>query len=568
MIVRLRQRAIRCNFQNADEEIRDQVIEKCKSHKIRSKLLIRGQELTLDDLRTIAATVELTDKQTRRMDAGAHESQAHGASASVNAVQHGTRTARPGTHTHQHGKCFRCGRSGHFAKDGNCPAKNKECNKCGLLGLFASCCKTKRGPNKRNEGREQDKSSGQRKTTGAGQRKPSRKQGRDTSRVNTVNTEHDSDSDSDYAFHVGSLGVNRVNCSSTDKRVYLGKQKLPINVIVDSGASVNIIDAKLWESLKKQKITCKSEITTKKLYAYGTDKPLDLLGKFSTVIAVQGDCKSREVYADFYVLKGAGPALLGRETAEQLGILSIEVNYVDDVRTEYKECFEGIGKLEGYQLSLHVDRDVEPVAQRMYRIPYSMRQKVSDKLDELESLDIIEKVQKPTSYVSPVIVVPKPSGDIRLCVDMRQANKAIIRERHPIPTVDEILYNMNGAEVFSKLDLKYGYHQIELDDESRDITTFVTHKGLYRYKRLMFGISAAPEKYQQVIAQVFNDCDGVQNISDDIVVYGRDKQEHDQRLKRVMERLKEVGLTLNPDKCEFAMQKITFMGHVLSHRGI
>ena len=127
---------------------------------------------------------------------------------------------------------------------------------------------------------------------------------------------------------------------------------------------------------------------------------------------------------------------------------------------------------------------------------------------------------------------------------------------------------MNGAEVFSKLDLKYGYHQIELDDESRDITTFVTHKGLYRYKRLMFGISAAPEKYQQVIAQVFNDCDGVQNISDDIVVYGRDKQEHDQRLKRVMERLKEVGLTLNPDKCEFAMQKITFMGHVLSHRGI
>ena len=99
-IVRLRQRAIRCNFQNADEEIRDQVIEKCKSHKIRSKLLIRGQELTLDDLRTIAATVELTDKQTRQMGAGAHESQAPGASASVNAVQHGTCTARPGTHTH------------------------------------------------------------------------------------------------------------------------------------------------------------------------------------------------------------------------------------------------------------------------------------------------------------------------------------------------------------------------------------------------------------------------------------------------------------------------------------
>ena len=75
-----------------------------------------------------------------------------------------------------------------------------------------------------------------------------------------------------------------------------------------------------------------------------------------------------------------------------------------------------------------------------------------------------------------MIVVPKPNGDIRLCVDMRQANKAIIRERHPIPTVDEILYNMNGSEVFSKLDMKYGYHQIELEEDSREITTFVTIK--------------------------------------------------------------------------------------------
>ena len=84
----------------------------------------------------------------------------------------------------------------------------------------------------------------------------------------------------------------------------------------------------------------------------------------------------------------------------------------------------------------------------------------------------------------------------------------------------------------------------------------------------MFGISAAPKKYQQVIAQVLHDCEGVQNISDDIVVYGRDKQEHDQRLKRVLERLKEANLTLNPEKCEFGMRRIIFMGHVLSNRGI
>jgi hypothetical protein len=150
---------------------------------------------------------------------------------------------------------------------------------------------------------------------------------------------------------------------------------------------------------------------------------------------------------------------------------------------------------------------------------------------------------------------------------MRAANKAINRERHPIPTVDEILYQMNGGEVFTKLDMNPGFHQIELEEDSREIT-FVTHKGLYRYKRLMFGINGAPEKYQQVVSQVFHDIEGVQNISDDIVVFGSSKEEHNKRLKQVLNRIREKRLTLNKDKCEFSMDKITFMGHVLSKNGI
>ena len=95
--------------------------------------------------------------------------------------------------------------------------------------------------------------------------------------------------------------------------------------------------------------------------------------------------------------------------------------------------------------------------------------------------DVIEKLEGPTPWVNPVVVVPKPNGDVRLCVDMRCANKAIIRERHPIPTIDEVLEDMQEASVFSKLDLKWGYHQVELSEESRNITTFITHKGLFRY---------------------------------------------------------------------------------------
>ena len=135
--------------------------------------------------------------------------------------------------------------------------------------------------------------------------------------------------------------------------------------------------------------------------------------------------------------------------------------------------------------------------------------------------DIIEEVpNSPVEWVLPLVVVPKSDGDLRACIDIRRANEAILRERHPIPTTEEILYDLNGATVFSKLDLKWGFHQIELEEQSRDITTFVTHRGLY--KRLMFCITSAPEKYQKIISDVIRGCNGVANIADDLIVYGCD----------------------------------------------
>ena len=133
-------------------------------------------------------------------------------------------------------------------------------------------------------------------------------------------------------------------------------------------------------------------------------------------------------------------------------------------------------------------------------------------------------------------------------MDMCRANEAIIREHHPIPTVEELLQDLNGSTLFSKIDLKWGFHQILLSQESRHITTFVTHQGLYQYKRLMFGVTSAPEKYQQVIRDVLRGCGGVANIADDLVVNGKDVEEHDRRLFAVLDRLSEVGLTVNGDK--------------------
>ena len=168
--------------------------------------------------------------------------------------------------------------------------------------------------------------------------------------------------------------------------------------------------------------------------------------------------------------------------------------------------------------------------------------------------------------MSPLVAAPKPQNpsEIRLCVDMRMVNQAVKREHHNIPTVEELMEEMAGATIFSKLDLRSGYHQIELEKESRHITTFRTHKGLYQYKRLPFGLSSAPEVFQHTIQQVLEGIQGTKSIADDIIVYGRNQESHDQALLKVFQRLREKGLTLNARKCSYNQRSLQFYGYTLS----
>ena len=171
----------------------------------------------------------------------------------------------------------------------------------------------------------------------------------------------------------------------------------------------------------------------------------------------------------FTVVKGPGRPLLGKNTAETLDMLRVGPDVCGslttegsdaDIREKYREVFTGVGKLKDFQLKLHIKDDVTPVAQPVRRLPFGLSAKVDEKLDELVAKDIIEVSHNPTEWVSPLVVVPKANGDIRICVDMRRANSAIERERHPILTIEEVLYDLNGSTVFSKLDLKKGFHQV------------------------------------------------------------------------------------------------------------
>ena len=125
--------------------------------------------------------------------------------------------------------------------------------------------------------------------------------------------------------------------------------------------------------------------------------------------------------------------------------------------------------MKDFQVHLHIDPSVPPVTQPHRRIPFHLRKKLDTELDKLERQGIIEPVDGPTPWVSPLVVTPKPKNpdEIRLFIDMRQPNRAILRERHLTPTIDDLIHDLNGATVFSKIDLKSGYHQLELAPESR-----------------------------------------------------------------------------------------------------
>lgn len=219
-------------------------------------------------------------------------------------------------------------------------------------------------------------------------------------------------------------------------------------------------------------------------------------------------------------------------------------------------------------MCLPIDRSIPAIKQPLRRCPIALLPKVKDTLDDLLNRDIIEKVETPCSWISPLVPILKDNGDLRICIDMRRANEAIKRLNYPLPTMDTLLPQFNEAKFFTSLDIEKAFHQIELDPKSREITTFITNWGLYRYKRLLFGVNCAPEIFQNIFEQILVECKNTVNFIDDILVYGKSEEEHDCCLKRTLDVLQRNNVKLNDHKCKYKMREVTFLGHVLSKDGI
>ncbi|KAJ8364836.1 hypothetical protein SKAU_G00136670 [Synaphobranchus kaupii] len=167
-----------------------------------------------------------------------------------------------------------------------------------------------------------------------------------------------------------------------------------------------------------------------------------------------------------------------------------------------------------------------------------------------------------------IVTTRKDRPDIRLCVDLREPNKAVVIDGFPLPHMEEMFAELRGATLFSTLDLQSAYHQVPLHEDSRSLTTFITHDGLFRFKRVPFGLASGPSCFQRMMSSILKDLQGVQCYLDDIIVSAMTAEEHDKRLTVVLWRIESAGLKLNLSKCNFRKTELSFLGHTVSEKGL
>ena len=205
---------------------------------------------------------------------------------------------------------------------------------------------------------------------------------------------------------------------------------------------------------------------------------------------------------------------------------------------------------------------------KVRQVPHALRPKVEAELVKLQRQNIITPVEN-SEWATPIVPVPKPNGGVRICGDFKvTVNPNLIIDHYPLPRVEDVFATLSGGQRYSKLDLRQAYLHMVMDPESKKLLTINTHKGLFVFNRLAFGIASAPAMWQRTMEQVLQGIPGVQCILDDMIITGRTDKEHLDNLRRVLERLKRRGLRLNQAKCEFLKKKVIFCGHEITEDGL
>ena len=542
-VTRLRELTQYCEFGDTlSDMLRDRLVCGVNNEQLQRRLLSESQ-LTFKKALEIAQTFETAARDAKDLqDAPRFTAPVHNV-----------------TRTPSQSECYRCG--GHHNPLG-CRHRESSCHNCGKKGHLARKCRN----------------SQQLRPQLSQRLPPLKKQSVFKNAHNYVETDSvteeddidqlvdsseqqiDDDDDVYTMFTLPSAKVAPIQLS-------VEIDGTPLLMELDTGASLSIISESVYKMLPSQPLL---EPCSAKLRTY-TGEAIKVLGSVSVTVRHN----SQQRCLPLLVVAGEGPSLVGRNWLGHMNIDWHSVCYVqplteiEQLLTKHKEVFkESLGTVVGMTVKLHLKPDVSPKFCKARPMPFSVKRKVETELQRLEAEGVISPVRF-ADWATPIVPVAKRDGSVRICGDYKiTLNQALEPEVYPLPKIEELFAALAGGLTFTKLDLSHAYQQLVLDERSAMVATINTHKGLFKYNRLPFGISTAPAHFQRVMENLLKDLPFVSVYLDDILVTGRSQTEHLANLNEVLTRLKDAGMRLKKNKCVFMTSEVEYLGHRISKDGL
>ena len=542
-IAELKKLSLHCEFGDfLDQALRDKLVCGIGNSKIRKRLLVE-KDLTFSKASQIANAIECAENESSHMTA-----------ADVKKESDLFNVSR------MEKKCYRCDDKTHLAD--RCRHINSKCYKCTGVGHIGRACKAgkKKEIKKANNIQNEKRSSGDDDVID------------DVEDVRHIMVENITENMEDAFYHVHVVSSKR----DDPYVVQLYIENRPVTFEIDTGAGVTLISEDTYKStfldiaLKK----CSMKIKTY------TNEVVNVLGEIDVTINRVPGSKPLKLI----VVKGGGVNLLGRNWLNQVridwkSVIQRSVNKVTvdksissklkTVLEKYASIFENrIGKIKGYKAKLHVKGDAVPKFTKARNVPFALQDAVDVELDRL----VMEGVLKPvpfSEWASPIVIVPKADSTVRICGDFKRTlNPYIENEVYPTPSNEEIFAKVQGGQKFSKIDLRQAYLQLELDDDAKKYVVINTSKGLMEFQRMANGIKPASGRFQNVMESILRGIPMVGIRTDDVLISGRNDDDHLKNLESVFKSLYEAGITVKKEKCRFFMEEVENLGHIIDKNGI
>lgn len=531
-INRLKHLSEHCNFgENLNQRLRDKFVSGLNDDRIIHKLLTEGDELTF----ARACQVSLHFEQNKT------EAKELLASSEVHKIKYHYQGQTKGhkNNTEQPRKpCYRCLKSNHTPE--NCFFKSKSCNTCGITGHISPACR--------------------KKNSDAG--KANKKKYSHKKKIHQI---EETESPNEYSV----LNIHQTNAKHPPIKLKLILNKKEVEMEVDTGASCSMITNNTWENIKSDDVVVNKDCTLQ-LTDYSGNK---IAQKGQVLLPVTYG--KQENMLNAVIVEDGACNLLGRDWLKMIkldwhNIFKTTVNNTSNWAELYPKVFkEELGKYNGPKVSIIKKSGVKPIFLRERNLPFSIRDNVKKELDRMTDSGVLIPVLN-SDWATPIVPVVKSDGhSIRVCGDYRlTVNKCSEINCYPLPRLETMIQTLSPGKMFSKLDLSQAYLQLEMDEESQKMCVLNTPFGLFKVTRLPYGVSSSPAIFQRVIENLLKDIPQCVVYIDDLLVTGKDKEEHDLILKQVLQRLEDSGLTLKLPKCEFNKQKVIFLGHVIDQNGI